>query len=66
MKAIKLVSLMINVVVSDQYGTTKDIFIGVFDQQLPLEKARKSFEKKYRNKQHSFTEKIIKVNEYQS
>lgn len=59
----KLVSLEIGVLISDQTGKSKNIFIGVFDNQTKLEAARKTYKEKYKDYQYLLNEKIIKVNQ---
>lgn len=40
-----LTALIVNVVVSDQYGTTKDIIVGVFEDRAKLNAAHEELNK---------------------
>lgn len=40
-----LIALIVNIVVSDQYGTTKDIIVGVFEDRAKLNAAHEELNK---------------------
>jgi hypothetical protein len=61
----ELIALTINIETCAHPSRSEDIFIGVFDLHIPLEKAKKLYREKCKDKRHIFTEKIIKVNEIQ-
>ena len=55
--------LTINVEISDQYGTSKDVLIGAFDDDKKLEAAIKYQKQKYRKHRNRVKVVEAKLNE---
>lgn len=58
-----LTLLMVSVEISDQYGTSKNLLVGIFDNEDSLNAAKARTEKFYSYRRISFEETKVKVNE---
>lgn len=58
-----LTVLIIDVEISDQYGTSEQHVVGVFDDAAALGEAKKRAEQKYRTRRTNFTETAVQVNQ---
>jgi hypothetical protein len=59
-----LTILVINILLSDQYGTTENKVVGVFDNDEALQSAKEAAAKRCRNSLHSFYELRAELNAF--